>query len=208
MGQDTYFTLLGADGLQTESLWSKGKLGLLWLACFRITDVVLDPEEGWIHEIHCDIETARRQFEGGVKVLRKTFPDTDFDVADRSVPTSGERKVPGIADFRRMLVETEASRAKLETCLLFQDFGGNHFDRVLAHALLGFSQPQCKMFYDQEDFDCGFRIPAGVPASGVMTWGDVLRALTIQGMETPVRPPTCLFTDVEYARSTWPLAGI
>ena len=216
MGQDTYFNLTGADGVARPGLWRKNNIAILWLACFRIPDIVFNADGSYIETVRCDIATARRQFKEGLALLRQTFPDTDFDIGEKPHP-HGEMKIPGIIAFRELLAGMPSGHAELPTNIIWCDFSGSYFQKFLMHALIGFSHAGCKMFYDQSDLMRGLSLPREAPVPGVMTWGDVLRALTMDhvgitlrlpGEHSRIHPPTSLFTAAEYTVERWPLAGI
>ncbi|MEK7950956.1 hypothetical protein [Luteolibacter soli] len=218
MGLDTYFELTGADGERRPGLWRKNHHAILWLACFRVSDIVFKTADHRSHigTVRCDIGTARTQFEHGLALLRQTFPETDFDIGEKPHP-HGESRIPGVVAFRELLAGMPAGHAELPTDIMWTDFTGSHFDKFLTHALLGFSNPACKMFYDASDVKLGLSLRPEVTVPGVMTWGDVIRALTMgnvgivlrqPGEDSRVHPPASLFTEYEYAIERWPLAGV
>lgn len=215
MGQDAYFELHGADGVERKNLFRKEQVGLLWLACFRVSDVVFRakyPES--IDKFRCEIGKARRQFEEGLALLRVTFPETDFELGEQLHP-EGATKTRGVAAFRELLAGLEEGHVELPL-RYWSDFTGGYIDRFFMHAVGGFTDPGCKVFFDKSDVKRGLDVPAGMPVPGVMTWGDFLRALTLNwagivlrttGEDGKVHGPRCLFTAYEYERERGMLMG-
>lgn len=216
MGLDAYFELHGADGSEKKSLWRKEQVGLLWLACFRMSDVVFHEEYGGIAKFRCEIGKARRQFEEGLALLRVTFPETDFELGEQSRPHPyGAVTIRGVVGFREFLEGLEEGHVEMPLCY-WVDFTGGYIDRFFMNAIEGFTNPDIRVSYYKHDVGQGLNVRAGMPVPGVMTWADFLRALTMfqvgivlraPGEDGQVHAPRCLFTVDEFEREWWALAG-
>ena len=223
MGLDASFEWHGADGSEEMTLWRKELVGVLWLACFRVSDVVFPEYDArfpdYISAFRCEVGVARRQFEEGLELLRVTFPETDFELGEvPNPPETGMGKARGVTAFRELLAGMEDGHVVMPLCYLC-DFTGGYISRFFMHAVGGFSDPGRKIFFDESDVrrGLGLTLNPGVTAPGVMTWGDFLRALTLHqagivlrtaGEDGQVQGPRCLFTAEEYDRERWVLTGL
>ena len=174
---------------------------MLWLACFRPSDIIKGGGGGFdsTSQIRCDIETARSQFEEGLALLRHAFPDTDFDIGEKGLPVPFPKRVPGVSAFREFLATPDAVAAELdfnEPCIYHAEFPD-----YLLQALLGFWQPEIKIYQPAPDRGEAWRRPN----PGVMTWDGAIRAITMGMDSVTYHPPSLsiqrspfLFTEDEY----------
>lgn len=210
MGVYTHLLLHQADGKEKRLMNKGGGLAILWLACFRPSDVIQEGNDGFgiASKIRCSIQTARRQFEEGLALLRASFPATNFDIGEDGHPTPDGCPVPGLFAFRGLLASADVLEAELD----FYEPGiyDGEYPAYLLQALHGFWQPDIKIFYPSPDRGEAFR----KFHPGVMTWAGAIRAMTIGTHPAefhppgkPIEPSTSLFSEEEYLRNYRFLAG-